>query len=240
MLVFLLTAYTASAAVPATVPPQTTNYVIAIILLGLGLVGMVVLLLSERQKLHRAHDVILENERQLNIVTEKLNDNAKIREEYIGYFVNMISMYIQKIEKLKQGVERKLTQKKYEDIAISFRDINIKKEREALFTNFDNTFLRLFPNFISDFNSLLKESDQVWPKEAGVLNTDLRIFALLRLGISDCETMGSILEYSPNTIYVYKTRIKSKAILPGEHFEQAIMAIKAVTPEVITLYQRSA
>jgi len=205
-----------------------------------ALIAMVVLLLGQRKKLGIVKRELAESEQKFERITQRLNDNAHIREEYIAYFVNTISGYIQKIEKLKLGVERKLALKKYDDISLSFRDINIKKEREALYTNFDHSFLKLFPDFVSEFNAMLKAIDQVWPKEDGVLNTDLRIFALLRLGITDCETIGSILEYSPNTIYVYRTRIKSKAILPGDQFEQAVMSIKAVSPEIVTLYHRSA
>ena len=83
-------------------------------------------------------------------------------------------------------------------------------------------------NFINIFNSLLKKEDQIWPKDNEVLNTDLRIFALMRLGISDNETIANILEYSVNTIYVYKMRIKAKALVPSDQFDHIIMDIKAV------------
>ncbi len=236
----LLTALSASAVGQSQQAASIGGYLFALILTSIALLAMVVLLLNDRKKFTALQSKLAEREQKLEQITERLNDNTQIREEYIGYFVNMVSGYIQKIEKLKLGIERKLSQKKYDDISMSFRDFNIKKEREALFANFDNSFLRLFPDFIPHFNALLKQSDQIWPKEMGVLNTDLRIFALLRLGITDCETIGSILEYSPNTIYVYRTRIKSKAILPGEQFEQAILSIKAVSPEIVKVYQRSA
>ena len=142
----------------------------------------------------------------------RLIEDTHIKEEYIGYFFNVISGYILKLEKLKRNVERKITIKKYDDILLSVNEINIKKERETLFYTFDHIFLKIFPNFISNFNSLLKKEDQIWPKDHEVLNTDLRIFALMRLGISDVETIANILEYSVNTIYVYKMRIKAKAL----------------------------
>jgi uncharacterized membrane protein len=140
----------------------------------------------------------------------------------------MISSYILKLEKLKRNIERKIITKKYEDILISINEINIKKERETLFYNFDHIFLKIFPNFIAEFNSLFKKEDQIWPKDHEVLNTDLRIFALTRLGINDNQTIANILEYSVSTIYVYKMRIKAKSIVPGEQFDNTIMAIKVV------------
>ena len=125
------------------------------------------------------------------------------------------------------SVDTKLSIKKYEDIKLIVNNIDIKKEREALYYSFDHIFLKIFPNFIAVFNSQFEEKDQIWPHEHEVLNTDLRIFALIRMGINDNETIAKILEYSVNTIYVYKMRIKAKAINPDQ-FEQRIMAIKAV------------
>jgi hypothetical protein len=165
---------------------------------------------------------------QLEKINDRLTEDTHIKEEYIGYFFNVISGYILKLEKLKRNIERKISTKKYDDILLSVNEINIKKERETLFYTFDHIFLKIFPNFITLFNSLLKKEDQVWPKDNEVLNTDLRIFALMRLGINDNETIANILEYSVNTIYVYKMRIKAKALVPSDQFDHKIMDIKAV------------
>lgn len=121
----------------------------------------------------------------------------------------------------------KLSVKKYDDIPAIINAIQIKKERELLFHTFDEVFLRIFPHFITSFNALFKVEDQIWPKEHEVLTTDLRIFALIRLGISDNATIAKILEYSEKTIYVYKMRMKAKSLVHGEEFEQRIMAIRA-------------
>ena len=172
--------------------------------------------------------IIEDKNAQLEKINERLIEDTHIKEEYIGYFFNVISGYILKLEKLKRGIERKLSIKKYEDILVSINEINIKKERETLFYTFDHVFLKIFPNFINTFNSLFKKEDQVWPKDNEVLNTDLRIFALMRLGINDNETIANILEYSVNTIYVYKMRIKAKALVPSDQFDHKIMDIKAV------------
>jgi tetratricopeptide (TPR) repeat protein len=199
---------------------------IAVIAILITLISFIVFIQLKRLK---AKEKIIEEK---NVLLEKINDklteDTHIKEEYIGYFFNVISGYILKLEKLKRNVERKLSIKKYDDILLSVNEINIKKERETLFYTFDHIFLKIFPNFITVFNSLLKKEDQIWPKDNEVLNTDLRIFALMRLGISDNETIANILEYSVNTIYVYKMRIKAKALVPSDQFDHKIMAIKAV------------
>jgi hypothetical protein len=115
--------------------------------------------------------------------------------------------------------------KKYDAITSLINNIDIKKERENLYYSFDHIFVKIFPNFINVFNSLFDEKDQIWPQEDELLNTDLRIFALIRMGIADNDTIAKILEYSVNTIYVYKMRIKAKSLHP-EQFEQRIMNIK--------------
>ena len=177
---------------------------------------------KDKERIIEEKNVLLEK------INNKLEEDTHIKEEYIGYFFNVISGYILKLEKLKRSVERKISIKKYEDVLLSVNEINIKKERETLFYTFDHVFLKIFPNFIGTFNSMFKKEDQIWPKDHEVLNTDLRIFALMRLGINDNETIANILEYSVNTIYVYKMRIKAKALVPGDQFDHKIMEIKAV------------
>ena len=165
---------------------------------------------------------------ELERINGRLTEDTRIKEEYIGNFFNIISGYILMLEKLKRSTERKLAGKKYDEILASINEINIKKEREDLFHTFDHIFLKIFPNFINVFNSMLKPEDQLWPKDHEVLNTDLRIFALTRLGINDNQTIANILEYSVNTIYVYKMRIKAKAIVSSDQFDQKIMSVRAV------------
>jgi hypothetical protein len=199
---------------------------IAAIAILISLISFIVFVQLKRLKVKEK--IIEDKNMQLEETNNKLLEDTHIKEEYIGYFFNVISGYILKLEKLKRNIERKVSIKKYDDILLSVNEINIKKERETLFYTFDHVFLKIFPNFINTFNSLLKKEDQIWPKDHEVLNTDLRIFALMRLGINDNETIANILEYSVNTIYVYKMRIKAKALVESDQFDHKIMAIKAV------------
>jgi len=203
-------------------------YLLSIVAVSLLIILISFIVFVQLKRLKVKEVIIGEKNIQLEKINDKLSEDAHIKEEYIGYFFNLISGYILKLEKLKRNVERKIATKKYDDLLLSINEINIKKERDSLFYTFDHIFLKIFPNFITAFNSLLKKEDQIWPKDNEVLNTDLRIFALMRLGISDNETIATILEYSVNTIYVYKMRIKAKALIPGDEFDHKIMAIKAV------------
>ncbi|OQP57276.1 hypothetical protein A3860_12030 [Niastella vici] len=158
----------------------------------------------------------------------KFAEDAHIKEEYIGYFFNVISGYIGKLEKIKIALEAKTVQNKLDQIQSITSQIEVNKEREALFQTFDKVFLKIFPNFVTSFNALFKKEDQLWPKDHEMLTTDLRIFALLRLGISDNESIARILQYSAKTVYVYKMRQKARSIYSSTEFDQRLMAIQAV------------
>ncbi len=183
---------------------------------------------NQLKRLKVKEKIIEEKNSELERINEWLYEDSRVKEQYIGNFFNVLSEYIMKLERLKRSAERKIATKKYDEILSTINEINIKKERETLFRMFDQIFLRIFPNFVTVFNSLLREEDQIWPKDHEVLNTDLRIFALMRLGINNNQAVANILEYSVNTIYVYKMRIKAKALVHGDEFDETIMSIKAV------------
>ncbi|MEI6946946.1 DUF6377 domain-containing protein [Paraflavisolibacter sp. H34] len=165
---------------------------------------------------------------ELQEVNGRLLEANKIKEEYIGYFFNINTGFFQKLEKIKSAIEQKVAERKLEEIRFLVHNINVRKEKEDLQKSFDKIFLKLFPNFVEEFNSLFREEDQIRLKDNELLNTDLRIFALMRMGISENDKIAQILEYSINTIYAYKTKIKNRAIVPKEEFDRRVMAIKSL------------
>lgn len=179
-------------------------------------------------KEQEVNEALAEINSKLSDANFKLSEANKIKEEYIGYFFNANSEFFNRIERFKKSVEQKITDRKLEEIKFLVNNINLRKEKEDLLKNFDKAFLKLFPHFVGDFNSFFKEEDRVILKDGEILNTDLRIFALIRMGIHDIGKIAQILEYSINTINTYKTRIKNKSIVPNEEFENRIMAIKTV------------
>jgi len=202
-----------------------------IILLGIAILSTLIIAWNVYVRLKEVkvrEQVVREQNQHLDNINKKLLEDSHIKEEYIGYFFDAISGYILKLEKIKRNLERKVKTKNFEDILVLANEINIKQERHNLFYTFDNIFLKLFPNFISTFNALLNPEDQIWPKDNEVLNTNLRIFALMRLGIKDNQKIANILENTISTIYTYKTRIKSKAVVHGDEFDNKIMEIKFV------------
>lgn len=218
-----------------------------------GLVILVVIftiiVLKQLEKLRIADKIIINKNNDLNIANEslikvnttldsanrtlsqfniKLDEANMIKDEYIGYFFNIHSDYIEKIDRLKRSVEKNIREKRYEEVLMVLNRLNTNFERENLSHSFDKVFLNLFPRFVEDFNSLFDAEHQIHLQDGQLLNSELRIFALIRLGIHDNETIGKILNYSVNTIYTYKTKVKNKSFINNEEFEDRIMLIKAV------------
>lgn len=217
-------------------------YSIAVTLLTVLTILFAVIIFKQFKKLQAAKAAISEANSNLQEVNTRLNEvnhqvmdvnhklieANKIKEEYIGFYFNINTEYLEKIESFRRSIDNKLMQKKFDDIKLVVGNINIKKEREDLYFSFDKIFLKLFPDFVTTFNSFFKEEDRIVLKDGQLLNTELRIFALIRMGIHDTEKIAKILDYSINTIYNYKARVKSKSIIPNEDFEKRIMEIQAL------------
>lgn len=117
-------------------------------------------------------------------------------------------------------VKRKVKAKQIDDLLKISSSKMSDSDARQFFVNFDTAFLTLYPNFISEFNSLVREGEEIVPAKGEILNTELRIFALIRLGIKDSSRIATLLFYSPQTIYNYRTSVKNKAKNRDEFEEQ--------------------
>ena len=151
-----------------------------------------------------------------------------IKEEYIVYLLDECANYILKLDDYRDMVNKKVRNRQYEELYKITRDNTLKDdEYKLLFSNFDTMFLHLFPNFIPKLNSLLLDEEQIVLKKGEMLNTELRIFALIRLGITDSSKIAKFLGYSVNTIYNYRTKMKNKSKISRDNFEAQIKKIGA-------------
>ncbi|UEG49080.1 DUF6377 domain-containing protein [Ferruginibacter lapsinanis] len=173
------------------------------------------------------NEALAESNDKLSDANHKLSEANKIKEEYIGYFFNANSEFFNRIERFKRSIEQKVMDRKLDEIKFLVNQINLRKEKEDLLKNFDKAFLKLFPHFVEEFNMLFKPEDRIQLKDGEILNTDLRIFALIRMGINDMGKISQILEYSVNTINTYKTKIKNKSIVQNDEFVDKIMQIES-------------
>ena len=162
-------------------------------------------------------------------VNTELSDANRIKETYIGHFLDLCSTYISKLEKYQNTLNKKAVEKKLDELYKMLKSSEmIDNELKELYENFDNIFLHLYPNFFEELNSLLVEEERFELKQNELLNTELRILALIRLGITDSSKIASFLHYSANTIYNYRTRVRNKAAVPREEFESLVIKIGAI------------
>jgi uncharacterized coiled-coil protein SlyX len=217
-------------------------YAVATTVLALLVIAFAAMIFRQLRRLQRAevtisaiNQALQENNtnlsqlnQQLSAVNHKLNEANVIKDEYIGYYFNITSEYIDRFEGFKVALDKSLANKQYSSTQRIVDSLNIKRERNDLFKGFDGVFLKLFPHFVADFNRLLKPEEQIHLTEDQLLTAELRLFALIRLGIDDSERISKILGYTINTIYTYKARAKKKSRYPSEEFEDRVRAIQAV------------
>ena len=183
---------------------------------------------KQLKKLKAAEAQIMQANHNLQSFNQKLVEAHKIKEEYVGYYFNMTTDYVNRIDVLRKQIMNFLVNDKKKEALNILGKYNPAEERARFVKDFDQVFLRLFPDFIHQFNQLIDPADPFIPENKGELNADLRIFALIRLGIQDNRKIGEILNFSVNTVYAYKTRVKNKSILAGDEFVKRIMDIKSV------------
>lgn len=163
----------------------------------------------------------------LQTANKDLAESNQIKEVYIARFIKLCSTYVDPLDTYRRMVHKKVLTNQITELLHLTRSNSILEEAlNELYENFDSAFLNLFPNFIEQFNSLLQENEQIRPKKNNTLNTELRIFALIRLGITDSSQIAEFLHYSVNTIYNYRAKVKNKARISREDFEEVIANIR--------------
>jgi hypothetical protein len=187
--------------------------------------------LSEVNKqLNGLNKNLADTNHKLQSINKELSESNHVKEHYIGNFLNICSDYIYKLDQFNKRVNKQLAHRKIEELFIETKSKKlIDTEIKEFYRNFDEAFLHIFPNFLSDFNKLLLDEEQIQLKSEERLNTELRIFALIRLGIKDSSHIAKLLRYSVNTIYNYRVKIKNKAKGDRENFENEVMKIDAVS-----------
>ncbi len=177
---------------------------------------------SELQKLNTE---LLEANHQQKLMNDSLRESNCIKEEYIGRFLGLCSTYIDKLEAYQRMLNKKAATGKLEELYKALKSSQfIDDELKEFYQNFDNSFLNIFPDFVECFNCLLSEGEKIAPKQGERLTTELRIFALIRLGISDSAKIASFLRYSITTIYTYRSKLKNRSLYRDD-FEERVMKI---------------
>ena len=163
---------------------------------------------------------------QLKEANHSIAENSYLKEEYIGRYMDQCSVYLEKMDNYRRSLGKIAATGNVEELYKNIKSSKfIEGELKEFYTNFDNTFLQLFPTFVEDFNALLADNEQISLKNGERMNTELRIFALIRLGITDSVKIAQFLRYSVTTIYNYRTKVRNKAAGDRDLMEQEVMKI---------------
>lgn len=159
----------------------------------------------------------------LRSANQKLQELNDVKEEYIGYVFSICSNYISKLDEYRKNINRKLKTGQFEEARqLTDNSSLTQNELKDFYANFDAIFLRVYPDFVADLNSLLRPEEQILLKDASELNTEVRIYALVRLGINDSVKIADFLHCSPQTVYNHRLRMRNKAIIPKDKFAEAV------------------
>ena len=163
---------------------------------------------------------------QLTILNSQLSEANSVKDMYVGRFLRLCSVYIDKLEDIRKKVIKRVKNRQYTELAELTRSAEFtSKETDELYATFDTAFLQLFPTFVDDFNALLNPESHILPPDNKSLNTAIRIFALIRLGITDSSKIAEFLHYSVNTIYNYRANVKNGAVCDRADFENRVRQI---------------
>lgn len=223
---------------------QSLEWTIAIItLLSLMLLALIFYLRKQmhriarsRQETQLAYDSLNKITEQLKITNENLSEAnmsiaeiSEMKEVYLGRYMDQCLLYIEKLDTYRKSIGRLIGDNKTDELKKMIKSSSIiDQELKMFYDQFDKTFLSLFPSFVDDFNKLLLPEEAIIQKKSGTLTPELRIFALIRLGISDSNRIATFLRYSLTTIYNYRTKIRNKACGDRNQLEAEVMKIGRV------------
>lgn len=194
-------------------------------------------LLETGKKMIEYHSAMRKSQMELRQVLKDLKqsnadliESNSIKEVYVIQYMKQCSANINKIEEYRLKLQKTALTSNFGKLVQVIKDTDVvNKEYEEFYQSFDETFLTLFPNFIEEFNSLLRPEERFVDTESKRLKTELRIFALIRLGINDSEEIAQFLRYSVKTIFNYRTKIRSKAEGDRLEFEDKVKKIGMVS-----------
>ncbi len=209
--------------------------VIALLLVG-GVIAIYQLLkryrrLNEQKKaineqLSQVNAQLGDTVEQLHESNVMLREREKLKEEYIARFLTLSSRFVDRGEEQRKALYRLYRDRKTEDLVRELKSTHFGAENAKLFyENFDHAFLNIYPNFVDEVNKLLQEDGKIEVKQGKRLTTESRVLALIRIGITDNQSIAAILRASLTTIYTYRSKLKARAINKDD-FEAQVKAIE--------------
>lgn len=189
-----------------------TASLVIVSILSLGFLAMAFFAFKMNKRLAKSRREIKSQNTLLDGLNQKLLNTNKRRETYMHLFMDISAVYIRKLDDYRKLVSRKIKAKQTADLLTAINSYKLAEEEAANFyIRFDKAFIDLYPNFVEEFNQLLLPEKQIVLPAPNSLTKELRIYALMRLGITDGQELATLLFYSTQTIYNYKAAIRKRA-----------------------------
>lgn len=186
-----------------------------------------------RLELSAANDSLARSNEELVDKTGLLAEANNAKVQYIARFSDLCSMYIDKMDAYRKSLKKLVQDQKFEQLYRQLKSTSmLENEQKEFYKTFDSIFLNLYPTFVDEFNALLAEEERIERRPGDLLNRELRIYALLRLGIADSQRIASFLRCSLSTVYNYRTRMRNRAAVPRDEFEERVMQIGKINRKV--------
>lgn len=184
-----------------------------------------------KDKLKQSNQHLIQLNKEIKHINEQMQENNKelllantIKEKYLTHFIQLCSIYISDMDEHQRKIKKIILRgDSKEALRLAGSPELFEKELAHLYDSFDKAFLEIFPDFVTSFNALLHEDKQIVRKKNELLTTEIRIFALIKLGVTDYAEIAKFLRCSINTIYNYRTKIKASLKVSKEEFDAFIM-----------------
>lgn len=178
---------------------------------------------DSNDKLAELNEQFKDLNEQLSASVMQLNESNFVKEQYIGAVFQLCSSYINKMDDFRRNISRKLKTRLYDDARqMTESPSEVQNVVKEFYHSFDETFLNIYPDFVKEFNELLIPEERIELKEGELLNTELRIYALVRMGITESLRISQVLHCSPQTVYNNRNKTRNKAIRNRDNFDEMV------------------
>jgi tetratricopeptide (TPR) repeat protein len=207
---------------------QLIVFIVTLFFLLCGCFWLVLIHIRQNRQIRKNEERLEFFNLDLGRKNAELEEAQKIKENYVRHFFQSHTRVIVKIEKILKDIELAVKNKNLSEVKFHAAQFKPEQEKKKLLKDFDMAFLDIFPGFVKEMNALLDKDQPFVPEDDKSLNTELRIFALIRMGIHSNEVIARTLGYSVNTVYTYKTKVRNKSSLTSEEFDKAVLDIQSI------------
>ena len=189
-----------------------TAFLVVVSVLSLCFLALAFFAFKQNKRLSKSRKEVKSQNTLLEELNGKLLNTNKLRETYMRLFMDISAVYIKKLDDYRKLVSRKIKAKQTGDLLTAINSYKLAEEEAVNFyIRFDKAFMELYPNFVDEFNQLLLPDKQIVLPAPNSLTKEVRIFALMRLGVTDGQELATLLFYSTQTIYNYKSAMRRRA-----------------------------